>query len=204
MTLKNKHPNKRVAQLGEKRCFVSKQTYSRETMIRFVVSPEREVVFDVDEKLPGAGMWLYPTQENMQLAINKKMFNKAAQGTVKIDENLYNIVLERLKSKIIHLLGLARKSGCLAFGYEGVKKMMQSSKIGIAFEANDASENGTKKLYKPNESFIICNYLTRENLGGVTAQDEQVHLAVQEGKIATLLENTVKKIDLLSNQQTKG
>ena len=167
-------------------------------MIRFVISPSREVVFDVNEKLPGAGIWLYPLKSSLRMAIDKKLFFKAAKGTVSFADNLDEIVLSLLKEKALHLMGFARKSGTLFFGYEGVKKALESQSVVVAFEANDSSEKGRQKLYRPTDKFEIFDCFSRQELGRVTGQEFQVHLAITDENIARHLIGTVKKINLLN------
>lgn len=173
-------------------------------MIRFVISPSKEVVFDANEKLPGSGIWLYPLKENFELAVQKKIFYKAAKGTVKIPENFEGIVLAILKEKALKLIGFARKSGSLVFGYEGVKKAIEAGAVQLAFEAENSAENGRKKLYRPVDNFLIFDFFTREELGEITGQESQVHVAVTDKKIADVLEQTMKKISLLKGIEKKG
>ncbi len=193
----NKHQHKRAADTGLKSCFVTKNFYPREEMIRFVISPNREVVFDVNEKLPGAGIWLYPTKESLDKAIEKRIFYKAAKGTVKIPENLRDMVLTALKTKVLNLISFARKSGCLIFGFEGVKKAIAAQNVFIAFEAQDAAKNGHEKLYRSTDTFPIYNCFSRQELGSITGQEEQVHLVVTDEKMARVLVQLIKKVNLL-------
>ena len=179
----NKHQHKKAAEIGLKSCFVTKTFHPREEMIRFVISPSKEVVFDVNEKLPGAGIWLYPLKESLKTAIEKRIFYKAAKGTVLIPENLESFILFSLKEKILNLIGFARKSGKLVFGYEAVKKAIETQSVHLAFEANDSAENGRKKLYRPTDDFLICDFFTRDELGQLTGQDIQVHLAITDKNI---------------------
>lgn len=166
-------------------------------MIRFVISPDRVVVFDVNEKLPGPGIWLYPTKESFDTAVDKKLFYKAAKGTVRIPDDFKDLVLSLLKTKILNLISLARKSGCLIFGFEGVKKALIAKSVFVAFEALDASKNGHDKLYRPTDVFPIYNCFSRQELGGVTGQDEQVHVVITDEKMASVLVKLIKKINLL-------
>ncbi len=193
----NKHQHKKAAETGLKSCFVTKTFYPREEMIRFVISPSKEVVFDVNEKLPGAGIWLYPLKSSLQLAVDKKLFYKAAKGTVVIPENLQEFILSRLKEKTLTLISFARKSGQLVFGYEAVKKAIEAQNVHIAFEAEDSSENGRTKLYRPTDTFPICDFFTREELGQITGQETQAHLAVTDKNMALVLQQITKKINLL-------
>lgn len=200
----NKHQHKRAAETGLKCCFVTKTFYPREEMIRFVISPEKEVVFDVTEKLPGSGIWMYPLESSFDNAVQKRVFYKAAKGTVKIPDNLKETVLMLLKEKALKLIGFSRKSGSLVFGYEGVKKAIEAGIVQVALEAEDSAENGRKKLYKPTDDFSIFDCFSREELGEITGQESQVHVALTDKKIADVLKQTIKKINLLKGVDKKG
>ena len=201
---KNRHSHKRAADNGYKVCFATKNLLNREEMLRFVISPDKEVVFDVFEKLPGAGLWLTADQQLLKTAIEKKLFYKAAKRTVKIPDNLEELTHQQLKNRCLSLLGLARKAGFLVFGFEGVKKAIGTMKTVIAFEADDAAENGKNKLYKSTEKIQIFSFLTREELGQITGQDSQVHVAILKSSIAQELLKIATKLDLYIHHSKRG
>ncbi len=191
---------KRRADTGLKVCFATKTTAPREEMLRFVISPERTVVFDVAEKLPGAGMWLKADYAVLHQAVTKKLFYKAAGGTVRIPEDLEQTVETALKERCLSLLGFARKAGCLVFGYEGVKKAIGTGETVLAFEATDAAENGKNKLFRPTDEIRIFEFLTREELGRITGQETQVHVAVLRSSGARELLKIATKLSLYLNE----
>ena len=90
---KNKNPKTVV---GTRTCFVCKTIAPREQMLRFVGRPGQVVRFDDREILPGRGMWLHANCDCLTKAIEKRIFFKAAKGTVKIPENLIDDVREKL------------------------------------------------------------------------------------------------------------
>ncbi|MEM7071166.1 MAG: DUF448 domain-containing protein, partial [Pseudomonadota bacterium] len=45
-------------------------------MLRFVLSPEKTVTFDIKRQLPGRGVWLLANQTEIHNAIKKNMFKK--------------------------------------------------------------------------------------------------------------------------------
>lgn len=185
-------------------CIVTKNTFPRTEMLRFVVSPNREIVFDVDEKLPGKGIWISADKDILLKAIQKKLFNKPAGTTVIVPDNLADIVLGRLQDKCLSLLALARKAGVLVFGFEGVKKALTNMSVAVAFEAEDAAQNGQNKLYRPTDDFPVFSCLTREDLGQITGMDQQVHIVVLESKLADNLIVTGKKLELYTHCLKKG
>ncbi len=200
MQTKNKQRRRR-ADTGLKVCFATKNTAPREEMLRFVVSPGGEVVFDVAEKLPGAGMWLTADKTVVQKAVDKKLFGKAAGQSVRVATDLAQTVEITLKKRCLSLLGFARKAGYLVFGYEGVKKIIGTGETVVAFAADDASENGKNKLYRPDDDFYIFSFLSREELGQITGQDAQVHVAVLRSTIANELKNSAIKLNLYLNER---
>lgn len=185
-------------------CIVTKNTFPRTEMLRFVVSPNREILFDADEKLPGKGIWISADKDILQKAVQKKIFNKAAGMSVVIPENLTDIVLGKLQEKCLSLLAFARKAGMLVFGFEGVKKALTNMVVSVAFEADDAAQNGKDKLYRPTDTFPVFSCLTREDLGQITGMEQQVHVAVLDSKLAENLIVAGKKLELYTHCLKKG
>lgn len=81
-----------------KTCFVCKTISPRAQMLRFVGSAGEVVQFDAKEVMPGRGMWLHADKECLQKAIDKHLFYKAAKGTVKIPEDLMQVVEGKLQN----------------------------------------------------------------------------------------------------------
>ncbi len=81
---------------GLKTCFVCKTTGPRSEMMRFVGKPGQQICFDAQEVLPGRGMWLHANSMCLEQAINKRIFNKAAKGTVQIPDNFMEVVKAQL------------------------------------------------------------------------------------------------------------
>jgi len=92
---KNKNPKTVV---GTRTCFVCKTIAPREEMLRFVGRPGQTVQFDDQERLPGRGMWLHANKDCLSKAIDKRIFYKAAKGTVQIPEDLMQVVEQKLQN----------------------------------------------------------------------------------------------------------
>ena len=90
---KNKNPKTVV---GTRTCFVCKTIAKRAQMLRFVGRPGQAVRFDAKETFPGRGMWLHANRDCLKKAIEKRLFFKAAKGTVEIPENLMDDVVQQL------------------------------------------------------------------------------------------------------------
>ena len=84
---------------GIRTCFVCKSQDRRENLLRFTGQPGKSLCYDVKETNPGRGMWVH--QDCLETAFQKKLFYKAAKGTVRISSELaeqmntlFNIAVE--------------------------------------------------------------------------------------------------------------
>src|SRR6185312_14196258 len=78
-----------------RRCIASGERMAPERMIRFVVGPEDRLVPDVAGKLPGRGIWIEADRAKLALAVEKRLFTRAARRPVKVEPDLPDLV-ERL------------------------------------------------------------------------------------------------------------
>jgi predicted RNA-binding protein YlxR (DUF448 family) len=58
----------------ERRCLARGVSVSRHHLIRFVVSPGGMVVPDIEERLPGRGMWVSADRAALDTAVRRKVF----------------------------------------------------------------------------------------------------------------------------------
>ena len=72
----------REKQMPERRCIYTRETSSREMLVRFAVSPDGIVVPDLEEKLPGRGLWLTARGDIIRRACAENAFSKAARRNV--------------------------------------------------------------------------------------------------------------------------
>lgn len=189
---------------GYKVCFVTKESYPREEMIRFAYAPNHDVIFDETGKLPGRGMWIHPARETVQYAVTKRVFSKSFHTPVKTPADLMEQIEAGLKRRTLSLLGLARKGGAVVFGFEAVKKAIMDGNAIFAFEASDASEREQDKLYHYMPDFPICPYFSREELGKMMGQTATVHIGILNQKAAKPLIATATKLNLFMQEKQKG
>ena len=194
-----------AGEIGMKTCFVTKEEAPRTEMLRFVSTPDHQIVFDVAEKLPGHGFWLKADESVLKRAIEKHLFSKVAKGAVQIPDDLPKQVERALKDRCLDLLGLCRKAGLLTFGYAAVKKEMVKGNIVAVFEASDASKREQQKLFRDGDPISVWQILSRSELGHIAGSDEVVHMALSDGHLSEQVVKTAKKIGLYyDGQNLKG
>lgn len=71
-----------------RKCLVTGAIISKRDLIRFVIDPERNLIADIDENLPGRGYWVKADRQTIVRAIQKKIFVKNIKEKIMIDKNL--------------------------------------------------------------------------------------------------------------------
>jgi hypothetical protein len=176
----------------ERRCIVSGEIMPDSHLIRFVAAPDGQVVPDVAAKLPGRGLWVTATRKAVTLAVEKKLFARAAKANVTAAADLAERAEKSLVARMLGDLGIARRSGALVLGFDNVLRALDSARPpGVLIEAIDGSGDGKRKLYnaahargmKPK----VLECLTSAELGLALGRENVIHAAVQPGGLAERL-----------------
>lgn len=169
---------------GERSCLVTREAKPRAGLVRFVVGPDRAVVPDIAERLPGRGLWVSATRQAIETAVSRGLFAKAAKGPAVAPKDLADQVERLLAERALGLLGFARRAGELVFGFERVSARLEAGGVAALVEASDASpESAAKMSAKAAESRIV-RLFTRVELGMAVGRPELVHMALSTGKLA--------------------
>ena len=175
-----------------RRCIVTGEVMPDSRLIRFVAAPDGQVVPDVAAKLPGRGLWVTATRKAVALAVEKKLFARAAKANVTAATDLAERTEKALVARMLGDLGIARRSGALVLGFDNVLRALDSARpASVLIEAIDGSGDGKRKLYnaahargmKPE----VLECLTSAELGLALGRENVIHAAVQPGGLAERL-----------------
>lgn len=164
----------------ERKCIATGEVQPKNGLIRFVVSPESQIVPDVLEKLPGRGIWVSADREALDKAVAKKLFARAAKAPVTVPADLVAQVEAQLVARVTGLLALARKSGDAVAGYERVKDWLGKDEADVLIQASDGSGRGKSKLSTPYGGKFI-GWLTADELGLAFGRETVIHAALGTG-----------------------
>lgn len=175
----------------ERRCVVTGESGPREGLLRFVVGPGDEVVPDLEARLPGRGFWLTAHRDMVEAARRKGAFSRAARRPVRVADDLSDRVSDLLARRCLQLLGLARRSGAAASGFEGVRDWLNRDRVAILFTACDGAAGSVKKIraltvrarVRPHPVGLFAS----GELGRVFGKGVTVHAAVAPGGLADRL-----------------
>jgi len=169
-----------------RRCIVTRETGPKETMLRFVLSPGRQLVPDLAGRLPGRGMWLSARADVLERAQARGAFSKAAKGLVIPPPDLRARIEQGLRARLRDHVGLARRAGQAVCGFQQVREWLQSGRAGLLVEAADGSAAERRRLQGGHDTPVV-DLLTAEELGAVFGRDHAVHVAIASGRIATII-----------------
>jgi predicted RNA-binding protein YlxR (DUF448 family) len=130
----------------ERQCALTREVKPVADLIRFVVSPDGELVPDTDAKADGRGVWISLGEKYVAEAQKKKAFAKSLKTEVKVPDDLSGLTRRRLEERFIAALSLAKKAGQLTTGSSKVKAAIEAGEVLALLTATDGAEDGKKKL----------------------------------------------------------
>ena len=175
----------------ERRCLVTRQSAARATMLRFVVAPDRSLVFDAPATLPGRGLWLSARRDVIQDAVQRRVFQRAAARSLDIPalivaDDLADRVVATLRARLIASLGLARRAGQLVGGFEKVRAALAEGRCAVLIAATDGSAAERARVLQ-GRAVPVIDLLDAASLGAVFGREAMVHIALAPGRLADMI-----------------
>ncbi len=170
-----------------RRCLVSGEQKPKNELLRFVVGPGETVVFDVAERLPGRGLWLKAERDMIDTAASKRLFSKAARQSVMTPDDLVTLVAAGLKRRCLDRLGLARRAGLVAVGFEKVRAQVGTGQTVLILEAADGAADGRRKIMGLAPDALVIDAFTGEELGQALGRYHAVHVSLRADRLTDTL-----------------
>jgi predicted RNA-binding protein YlxR (DUF448 family) len=182
---------------GRRRCLVARAAGERTRMVRFVLAPDGTVVADVDERLPGRGLWVAAERSALAEAVRRNLFAKAAGAPARPPADLVERVEAAVRRRCLDLLGLARRAGLVTAGFDQVEAALRQGGVGLVLIARDAASQAVKLRRLAGGLPVHCG-LERVELGRALGRDELVYVAVGAGTLTRRLERELARLDGLA------
>ncbi len=176
----------------ERRCIVTGEILSDAHLVRFVASPDGQIVPDIAANLPGRGMWVKVDRSALNRAIAKNAFSRAAKENLSTPKDLAERTERQLVQRMLSDLGLARRAGQLVLGYDSVARLLDAkSPPAILVEAGDGAPDGRRKLISAAHARglepAILDCLSSHELSLALGRENVVHAALKSGRLAERL-----------------
>jgi len=171
----------------ERRCVVTGEVKPKAELLRFVLSPDGEVVPDVGGRLPGRGIWLCARRDVVNTAVAKRLFAKAARRAANVPADLADRLETLLARRCLDALGLARRAGQAVCGFEKVRAELKARRTAVLIEARDAAEGGSGKMKALATGLPVVALFDAAELGPIFGRDATVHASLAPGGLSRRL-----------------
>jgi hypothetical protein len=166
-----------------RRCLVTRERQPKEAMLRFVLGPDRKVIPDLAERLPGRGMWLSAKADVIEQAARRGAFAKAVRGEVLVPPDLRATIEDGLRGRIRDLVGFARRAGQAVSGWQAAREWLQAGRVGLLVQAADGSPAEKARLVGLRQLPMVAP-LDAALLGTLFGRERAVHVAIAPGRLA--------------------
>ena len=167
-----------------RRCLVTGETRPKAELVRFVVGPDRRIVPDIAERLPGRGLWTLARRDIVAAAVKKRLFQRAARAQVMAEDDLADRVEALLARRCVELIGLARRAGLAVAGFAKVEAALRGKGVAVLIAASDGSADGRGKLEALAPGLPRAEALRSAELGAAFGRESAVHAALKRGPLA--------------------
>jgi uncharacterized protein len=180
-------------------CAVTRAVRPIDELIRFVVSPQGEVIPDLKRKLPGRGLWVSASHRTVAEAVRRHQFSKGFKRDVRVAPSFAADTETLLVRSAIDALAMAAKAGQVVSGFGKVEdalrqRQAQTSVRGAVqalIHASDGAADGIRKLdavirqntgiNDDSREFPVVTALTSEQLDLALGRSNVIHAALLAG-----------------------
>jgi predicted RNA-binding protein YlxR (DUF448 family)/ribosomal protein L30E len=177
-----------------RRCLVTRDCRPPGQLLRFVLDPEGRVQPDVDARLPGRGMWLSADRNVLNKAVAGNLFARAARAPARVAPDLVEQVESLLARRALATLGLARRAGQVALGFDQVRPWLRCGAAAVLVAARDGAADGRRKLRRLAPELPLVVAFASAELGAALGRESVVHVAVAPGGLAQRLLQDVERL----------
>jgi predicted RNA-binding protein YlxR (DUF448 family) len=176
-------------------CALSRDVRPIDELIRFVVSPQGEVIADVKRKLPGRGLWISASRRAVAEAVRRHHFGRGFRSEVRVPATLAADTETLLARSTVEALAIAAKAGQVISGFSKVEAALKAGQGGTAIRAlihaSDGAADGIRKLealarkslgiHGESPEFTVVAALTSAELDLALGRSNVVHAALLAG-----------------------
>jgi len=172
-------------------CAVTREVRPIGELIRFVVSPQGEVIPDLKRKLPGRGLWVSASRQTVAEAVRRNQFSKGFKREIRAAPTLPADTDALLVRSATEALAMAAKAGQVVAGFSKVEGALAQGQAQALIHASDGAADGIRKLdaivrqkranLGESQDFPIVNVLTSAELDLALGRSNVIHAALLAG-----------------------
>jgi predicted RNA-binding protein YlxR (DUF448 family) len=188
----------------QRTCLGCRQVKDQIQLVRFVRSPDGEILTDLRSRLPGRGAYLCNSRSCIETAVSRKQFDRTFRQVcqpVTVDQ-LAEGIAQELLTHMASLLGMARKSAKFVSGGNAVQDALTRRKpLAVVILARDISLPIGEKVRRKAaaQNVVITKLFDKIELGRILGRAERSVVGLPDGKLAEAFLS-----DLLRYQDISG
>ena len=141
----------RLDHTPERTCVVTRRKGARDQLVRLALGPDGTVAPDVRARAPGRGAWIAVDRIGLDEAVANGKLKAALQrafksGDISVPADLAERTSRALRQAALDRLGMEARAGNLINGSDRVEAAARSGKVHLLIHAEDAAEDGRKRL----------------------------------------------------------
>lgn len=160
----------------ERTCIVERTARPAGELVRFVVSPDGNVVPDLARRLPGRGVWVTARWAAVEEATRRGAFARAFRAAVTASDDLGSRIERLLLEGALADLGRARRAGRAVAGFTKAGEWVERGRAGLLVVPLAAAGDGLDKLAA--RAVPVARLGDEAALGGIFGRDAAVYCAV--------------------------
>lgn len=168
-----------------RKCVATGESYDKSQLLRFVLSPDDVLTFDLHHKLPGRGAYVKADAASLRMALDKNLFGKSFKTKIETPKDLPEQIVRQIKQSSLQLLAMARRAGDAVAGAEKANEAMRKYKCGAVVLASDAGTDGKNTAQKLASGAAIVSEFDRDELGQIFGREQAVVIFMREGRLAS-------------------
>ena len=181
----------------QRSCIGCRTVRDKGELLRFVLSPDRMLVPDLQGKLPGRGAYTCISRTCLLAAATRNQFSRVFKGEVRSGSpaELVEQVTTRLVERIGAYLALANKAGKVASGTDNVMALLKRKVPGLVFIAADLSPDSREKIARQAEhaGVELCIMFDKERLGQLLGKELRGVVAIEQGGFIAPIRNELNR-----------
>jgi len=198
-------------------CAVSREVRPIDELIRFVISPQGDVVPDLKRKLPGRGLWITASRARVAEAVRRNQFGRGFRRDVRAAQTLASDTEKLLVRSAIEALAMAAKAGQVVSGFAKVEEALAGGQAKALIHASDGAADGIRKLdaivrqragnHGESTPFPVVTELTSAELDLALGRANVIHaalLAGPAGKTFLSRSQTLVRYRMADDDKTAG
>ncbi|MFZ5609399.1 MAG: DUF448 domain-containing protein [Pseudomonadota bacterium] len=173
-----------------RRCILTRRSLPKSALLRLVADPEGKLAPDLEGRLPGRGVWVSLDGAVLAAAVESGALLRQAARGLKVGQGRLIVAPDfaaRLDSllaqRALRRLGLERRAGRVALGFEKVRALIGAPTLALVVIAADAGADGKAKIGDTamRRGVPVARIFGRAELSLALGRENVVHAALTHG-----------------------